>query len=1480
MNSTKIIYSSFPFEWTVKSTSCDIRYRQAFDINEIDEIFCSIIKAKGNEIQLAELGHLLGFNLVDLAEKDILHTYLKGIGEYNLIKINGERIQITEFGTEALQSKLKYKYFNASTEVFENQTALGESLDFSFEKIFNLENRRIHSREHTAETFENPELKQKLQFQLFGNDIYKGEIIDLHESNPNISYRMISLQCETFELDNSTQLSIYNSDVIQTDIQELINLPENEILKTQLLRLGMYHHILSHNEFINVQDIKMYIDLWNWKELAENPKLDWSDKSIFKLFKENGNGGVWSSISAKAPVESIKPVLQVYAEYWDWTILTRRVDDDFLKEHIENFNWDFEELSYRNNELLTALLQNPNLKNGDWDWNYLSKNLPDRFIEKHIDDFHWDFYLITEVKSNILRNLLSKGGKNNSEYANVLLSKSWNWNFISEEFNVQFLYNQISSLAERVDWEIALNRFLNDDEISVKCLKSESFRSILIKYIPENFIVAHQKYYWSPALIAFFDEHNLIQWESHTYIDGFDTNEHVEWDRTTFQNFHSRINTESGFLNVSRQITDHNLLTDFPAFPWNWHGISQNKNLFSNSIFVQNAFTGKFPFSNNLEWHEILSHSNLDVSFWNKNLDAFHNGTDGERHNLFWNLLTKKQNQDYIFSNAHFPWDWSYTTQNTSEEIILESVEDEELIEKWDWSIATRKLSKDIILDNLEDLALYIDWKYLINDVFTIEQELSMDKQLPRIATCLTVLEDDNRGEVWRDLTSKFPFDIVLPTVLDTVHYDVFEWDWEFISNHSHFPTDIKTINKFSNKIDWSIFTQSNAIQKKFNPDSWENNTEWYKNVDRYLQRFIEYWDWQALSQNKNINHNRSLLKKYKGANWDWQYLTEFGGFLTAQKKDRGIPKYLDDVIKQFPKIKFEILSNRKDIKLDSALILSNKDKNWDWQILSANEQAEISYELLLELKDRNWNWQSLSQRKNIEFSNEMLLQLIEKDWDWYNLSGNKNLVFTAEFIEKTKSKLWNWQAVSRHATFYPTVDILTLTKDFDLDWKHLSQHSSLLPTKALLSKFESKWDWQIITENPRINFSDIGLIDRFADKWNWHFICKSGNLRLTVEILNKFKEYLDWNLISANTNIDFTEQIIQEFRQYWNWTALKINKRVEELLGNYVSFEISKNPTLNFIDRIEQQRSEWKGNVYHFSHIDNAVEIIKNRKIQSRNKANIKGDAAGNVVHLRNDAHDFARFYFRPHTPTQFYNEFLGKSINDGYESNGNWVSWYDKARGLGFPKCPIPIFFRFSLKEVLFKHEKECCVSNGNMQTSATKFGSIEEMINKFGFEDLYYTPQQYATKNDYSRYRNYAQQEFLVKNELCFDDLSDFEIVCPSGQDRKLLINLLGSEQKDIFSKIVVDRTYYNNENPRVRIEEEESELHIKSEFDGKGYFVLNGTSNIKELEILAGDVSKLDKDKIFFNSFVSIGNINQNIQLNFIDESGRNWFMYSK
>jgi len=1478
MDSTKTTYATFPFEWTVKSTTCQIQYRKAFNINEIDEIFCSIINAKGNKINFSEFGILLGFNLQDLAEIDILKYYLKGLNEFNLIEVNEkvQIIQLTEFGQEAIQSKLKYKYYFATSELFANQTATGETFDFSFKNVFDIENSLFHLRDIKEHKLENPEVKKKLQYQLFGNDIFKGEIIELYEHEPRISYKTISLQTEITAFDNSFELSIFKSGANKPEIQFLIGLPENTESKSKLLRKGMYHHILSVKTSITKQDIETYIDLWNWKELAGNPKLDWHDNTIFELFRENGDGGIWSIISEKAPIESIKSVIEEYADYWNWTTLTERFDDEFIKEQIENFDWDFEELSFKEIELVTSLLSNLNLKEKGWNWNYLSKNLPNEFIENQIDNFSWDFYLITELKGDIIRNLFKNQGKSN--FTNILLTKPWNWKFISKEFKDNFLYEQIYFIASKVDWHIVLERFFTSEVITSKCLKDESFKSLFKQHLPENFVIAHQRYLWTPELIDFFENQNLIQWETQKYIIGFDTNENFEWINPIFHKYHKRIITVNGILNVSKNISDYSLISEFSDFAWNWEGISKNKKLINNSTFIEKAFLGELSYSNNLLWNEILLQSNFDVSFWNKNLEAFYNITESEKQTEFWKSLTRKEKSEYIFANKHFPWDWSFITENSSEETILDSYEDKELFEKWDWKIATRKIDKETVLELLEDFAQYLDWKYLINEVFTVENELAIDKQLPKIAAYLSVLESEKRKEFWKDISSKFQFETLFPIVQSTIQLDVFEWDWDYISKKK-IPNDLTTLTEFKSKINWTIFSESEEIQKKFNPKiNWDNYKLWEVNTDKYLSKFADNWDWKILSKNEYITSNLFIVSKHKGEKWDWEYLSEFGGFLTKPNKNK--VKYLvDKVVKQFQLyIKFEFLSKRKDIKIDSSLILSIKDKNWDWQVLSENERAEISNELILELKDKNWNWQALSKRKNIEFSNETLLQLLDKDWDWNYLSENTNLEFNSEFIEKTKSKSWNWKLVSRHKSFSPSVAILTLTKDYNLDWQYISKHSSLSPTKEILAKFENKWHWQSITENPLINFDDIDFLERFADKWNWNFICETGKLALNKQILNKFKEHFEWNFLSSNTNVHFTKEIIQEFKQFWNWSNLKANKRVEELLGSYVTDEINKNATLNFIDKIEQQWSEWKGSIYHFSHIDNAVEIIKNRKIQSRNKANIKGDAAGNVVHRRGDAHNYARFYFRPQTPTQFYNEFLGKNTTDGYETQGNWISWYDKARGLGFPKCPIPIFFRFSIKKVLFKYEKKCCVSNGNMQADSTQFNAIEKMLGKFNFDYLY-SNMSYDKEHN-RKYMNYSQQEFLVKDELSFNDLFDFEIICPSEADRTLLINLLGNEHKDIFSKIVVDRRYYNNENPRVRIEEEDSELHISTNFSGEGYFVLNGTSDIKEMEILVGDVIKTSKDKIIFKSNISLGNVKQNIQLNFIDESSRVWFVYAK
>lgn len=208
-----------------------------------------------------------------------------------------------------------------------------------------------------------------------------------------------------------------------------------------------------------------------------------------------------------------------------------------------------------------------------------------------------------------------------------------------------------------------------------------------------------------------------------------------------------------------------------------------------------------------------------------------------------------------------------------------------------------------------------------------------------------------------------------------------------------------------------------------------------------------------------------------------------------------------------------------------------------------------------------------------------------------------------------------------------------------------------------------------------------------------------------------------------------------------------------------------------------------------------------------------------------------------------------------------------------MGNPKCPIPIFFKFSLKEVLNSKFEKCCISNGNMQKNYARFDSVDKMIDIFNFDHLYT-----SINENYEMYKEYSQQEFLIKDEFLFDDIIDFEIICPTENDRNLLINLLDDPTDDILSKIVVDSSYYNNENPRVLVEEEENEIHIKNKFNGNGYFELIG-DKLDEIEILSGDVKRFTPNKILFDSYISIKNIRKKIKLCFIDESNRNWFIYS-
>lgn len=1471
-NNVKFLDSQFSLDWVIKSTPYIIKYRKAFKIEEIDDIFCNILKSYNGSLIYEEFASILGFNLIDSAENEIYDIYLNKLKDYDLINLEGNQIVLLDSGYEAITTGLKYKYFQAETNVFNNDIVTADELYFPFSNTFNLNNRLKNCGGIFNDSIKDELLINKLQFQLFEDNVFNGEILEAFLSLGRIDFTSIKLTCKSSFINNSLRLKFYYNDLHISSLEELIDKPENSTLKEEFYHRAMQNHILMNQDLIHFEDVVNYKDLWNWNDINFIQKVDWNDQRILPVFKEFSEGSTWYILSQNIPIDALIKNIVKFKDYWYWPLLTKRIDNDFLLSNFSNFPWDFEELSYKEPQFVIRLLSDFYDDNQNWDWLYLSENLPDKFIQENIENFPWDYFSITKSKHEIFKNTFIKF-KDNLE---VLISKNWDWKFISENININFLYKNIEALASKINWEITLNRFFNNEDIIHKCISEFTLAEVLKLYLPNNFRITHQNYIWSVRVIDFFENLNLINWETTSYSDGFDTNEYVNWDLTIFEKYKQKIISNKGLYNVSTLINNIEIIKSYREFSWDAKGLSINKNLINDIKFVGNSFVGSFEFSDKLEWGTIINNSSLGLDFWNTYLDRFTNSFSTENQIDFWKALTKKNSKEFIFNNIHYPWDWDYLTLNASLDEIIESLENEEIADKWNWKIATTKFEAESILENLEDISFYIDWEYVISNLFSVNKELRFDSHLIRIATCLFILDNDYKKEMWSILTRKYSFEELYSLIEVTEEIDIFQWDWDYISAHNLFPTDVKNIQRFRHKINWTIFSESPSIIEKFTFSNWDLPNDYYNSLNKYLDVFRNEWNWKKISLIQDINFSRKIVLKFIDKDWDWQYLSEFGGLLKETKRDN--KDYLIDLLSKLPKIDFALISKRTDIVINNAIILALIDKNWDWNALSSNRYIVFDTEFIEQTKNKPWNWKLLAENPKFEISNEIIRNFINKSWDWESLSLNTNLEFNKEFIEATIDQAWNWKLISKHKSFIPSYDILTLLKNKNIDWDTISSHNKLEPSKQLLAKFEDKLNWKLLTYNDKLIF-DINLLDRFIDRWDWDYICKSGNLKLDNEILNKYSDFLNWDYISSNTSIQFSEELINSFEEYWNWTLLKNNIAISKSLKSFILNKINNSSILKFLDKIEEQSSYWKGYIYHFSHIDNAVEIIKSRKIQSRNLASIKGDAAGSVVHRRDDAHNYARFYFRPQTPTQFYNEFLGKDINDGYNSKFNgWVSWYEKSRELGFPKCPIPIFFKFSLKEVLVKRNHICCVSNGNMQTSSTKFGSIENMIDKFGFDDLYYTPQMYATKDDYNRYRNFAQQEFLIKDEFLFDDIFDFEIICPTENDRNLLINLLDDPTDDILSKIVVDSSYYNNENPRVLVEEEENEIHIKNKFNGNGYFELIG-DKLDEIEILSGDVKRFTPNKILFDSYISIKNIRKKIKLCFIDESDRKWFIYS-
>lgn len=245
-----------------------------------------------------------------------------------------------------------------------------------------------------------------------------------------------------------------------------------------------------------------------------------------------------------------------------------------------------------------------------------------------------------------------------------------------------------------------------------------------------------------------------------------------------------------------------------------------------------------------------------------------------------------------------------------------------------------------------------------------------------------------------------------------------------------------------------------------------------------------------------------------------------------------------------------------------------------------------------------------------------------------------------------------------------------------------------------------------------------------------------------------------------------------------------------------------------------------WPKYVYHYTDINNAVNILKEGKIYSRKDVKdrmINENAGSQILEQTNDIiFSYVRFYFRPKTPTQYRNEgFLPKEYRQYEYSN-----------------VPVPIFFVFEAKDMLAKEEamfSEIALANtGNHLTN-----DINE-FKKFDFSKIY-SEGGYRGEN----LTPYRRAELVVPDECDLNYLK--HIWCRSNAEYITLCSML--KQRNIY-EIYKDI---------IGVKENDSSLFFK-----ESVYISNVNLSIDKAEISYRNSLKVKNDNMDIKYVLIIGN----------------------
>lgn len=1150
----------------------------------------------------------------------------------------------------------------------------------------------------------------------------------------------------------------------------------------------------------NLSLISQYQDFnWDWEGLSQNNNF-YGLEAFLELGKEKVRYDLWmvgSNIS-------FTPEFFVTHRLW----MLNEINASYVSKSIKDYG---------------IVLENPTYP---WNWNILAQNSDvandDRFSEVLAKQPELLIYWVRCAKTELIEKNFDR--LHISTYVNRIQSAEQNipyyaysstiWDRLSESLSVQFIENHLSENWNR---ETITRRLLASIEGSNIIL--ERGKNILNWDILSNELAS------TVIENCLNDYTDLWNWDAIT--------ERVspEFIHSNFKNYLSYWNHYTAMRKIAPLITIADISNPDTADFWNWQVISE----LSSKEFLLSVLEEKEEL---LDWNEVT-----------RRICTF---KDCDLQTLF-----SKETVSH-----HLNWGIINTSLQLSNILKCKDIESA----KWDWNIITQRYDTDFIITHLKEYSSYWDWNVVLHNKFDRNYIVS---HLESVKDAVSQLDALAKQDCWKTITRLYEPPELLLMSEKLSPLNGYYWDYSYIYQSIGDPEEF--INREHSYVDRTAFSACDAVNRMFEYDANSFVFRTWKTIVKSKLNNPKFgWDYKELTKHSSIQAKNEVFYSINPDSWDWDYISQFGNCLLPEHKGKYMRKYKN-------RLNFNLISLREDIGIDDDMIHSYIEESWDWQALSKNQGTKLSFDFIFRLREKAWDWQALSKNNAIKWNIKTLKQILKTP-------DVKELVSWDDVVSKTELKIddsvlklmsdidFSWLSLTGNKSYVPSIDSVSNADKAgkEIDWTSLSKNKNI--NVAFAREFKNLLDWTLLTSNVDvIDVNNESVIDEFVDLLDWEYV--SQNMPLSMSRIIKYKDKLIWTIVNkrfdyskievskiesikelvdwtkvSSSSIVFTEEFLHQYRDKIDWHAFSRNESVDFSADLYKDFAKDLN-RIKFIDTLSEcdchRYSSLK--VYHFSHMFNAIDIIKNRKILSRNKAeashSLKYDAAGSVVHRTNKAHPYARFYFRPKSPTQFYNECLGwdRTLKTSYGK-----SYYSKACGLHLPKCPLPIFFEFDVREVITKLQDKCYYSTGNLQTNAASIFKVDETPGRIRTDNLYYDVSEvesltkkyfageFVSKSTFmSKFYDYfnrifeqSQQEFLVLDELDFSDLESLRIFCYDKYQKKLLLQYLGDDP--ITAKIEVNDQMYSYHNRKLDITEDEDTITITSDYDlgGCAYMLVKG------------------------------------------------------